>query len=153
MINAFTRPGVPPLTGASPPEHLVGRLSVSVHRPEPDRVLLRAHGEVDLGTVDGLRDLLAGVGHPDPAAGTGPVHVVCDLSGITFLGAVGVGALAEAGEAARRRGAALCLVATTRPVRRVLELCGLDRELPVASRLTDALDHRAAGAPAPRSAP
>lgn len=131
---------------------------LSLHHLRHGCVLVRAHGELDLGTVVGLRTLLDRAGRESASApGRAAGHVVCDLSGVTFLAAVGVGALAEAGDAARRRGAHLHLIAASRPVLRMLELCGLDRELLIVSRLADALDRAgetgAPGAPAPRSAP
>jgi len=122
-------------------------LTLTVHRPRPGQVLIRAHGEVDLATAGGVRRVLDAAGRgPDPVTRRPPGHLVCDLSGVTFLGAIGVGALAEAGEAARRRGARLQVVTTTRPARRVLELCDLHRELAVTADLSEALDDRRAPA-------
>jgi anti-anti-sigma factor len=130
------------------------RLILTLHHPRPGAVLVRAHGEVDLGTVEDLRAVLdRAVREPHPVTGSEPDHLVWDLDGITFFSAAGVGALAEAGDAARRRGADLHLIASTRPVRRVLALCGLDEEWPMAPRLVDALCRTSPGAPAPRSAP
>lgn len=141
---------IPPAEAVAPANGLI----LTLHHPQRGSVLVRAHGEVDLGTVEDLRILLDRAGRePHPATGFEPDHLVCDLNGIAFLSAAGVGALAEAGDAARRRRAQLHLVASTRPVRRVLSLCGLDRELPVALRLVDALVPRNHEPPAPRSAP
>ncbi|GAA4747349.1 hypothetical protein GCM10023199_28260 [Actinomycetospora chibensis] len=129
------------------------RLILALHHPRPGAVLVRAHGEVDLGTVEDLRAVLERAGRePHPDTDREPDHLVWDLDGITFLSAAGVGALAEAGDAARRRGADVHLIASTRPVRRVLCLCGLDEELPIAPRLVDSLSPGTPGIPAPRSA-
>ena len=128
-------------------------LSVTLHHPQPEWALVRVHGEVDLGTVDDFRAVMVGARREPGPDGLPGRHVVCDLSGVTFLAAIGVGALAEAGDAARRGGTHLHLVAPPGPARRVLELCGLDRELPIAGRLADVLDQQAHEVPAPRSAP
>ncbi|WP_332843775.1 STAS domain-containing protein [Actinomycetospora lemnae] len=144
---------IPPRTG---PGTTSPRPTLTVHHPRPDRVLVRVHGDVDLDTVDDLRRALTdGVGS-DTVGGRAPDVVVCDLGGVTFLGAIGVGALVEADETARRCGARLVLVATTRPVVRVLRMCGLDRQLPIVSRLADVLDQAHVSGlpevPAPRDA-
>jgi len=142
---------IPP-TGARSFPDPTHRLSVTLHHPRPGRVLVRAHGEVDLSTVDDFRAVLARAHRKyEPAAGATYRRLICDLSGLTFLAAVGVGALVEAGATARRRGAHLQLVAPPGPARRVLELCGVDRELPTALRLTDLLDEKPPEVPAPRS--
>lgn len=137
--------GLPPAATSAGSAVPPGGLFVTVHHPRHGPVLVRAHGEVDLVTVDDLRRTLAGAvaGCPVPGA------VVCDLSGVTFLAATGVAALGEADDAARRRGAVLHLVASTRPARRVLRLCGLDREVAVSDRLADVLGQAARRPPTP----
>jgi anti-sigma B factor antagonist/stage II sporulation protein AA (anti-sigma F factor antagonist) len=125
---------------------------LTLHHPQPGRALVRVHGEVDLGTVDDFRAVMIMARREPVPDGLPGRHVVCDLSGVTFLAAVGVGAVAEAGAAARRGGTHLHLVAPPGPARRVLELCGLDRELPIAARLADVLDQGPPEAPLHRSA-
>jgi anti-anti-sigma factor len=125
---------------------------LTLHHPQPGRALVRVHGEVDLGTVDDFRAVMIMARREPVPDGLPGRHVVCDLSGVTFLAAVGVGAVAEAGAAACRGGTHLHLVAPPGPARRVLELCGLDRELPIAAQLADVLDQGPPEAPLPRSA-
>lgn len=146
-----TTPNTPIPAAGSVPEPVHG-LSVTLHHPRPGRALVCVHGEVDLGTVDDFRAVMVEAGREPVADGLPDRHVVCDLSGVTFLAAVGVGALAEAANAARRGGTHLHLVAPPGRARRVLELCGLDRELPIAARLADVLGQGPPEAPLPRSA-
>lgn len=112
-------------------------LSLTHHRPRPGRVLVHARGEIDLSTATDLRRLLvAVVRDPDPATGRAADHVVCDLDGVTFLAAAGVGALAETAAEMHTRGGRLDVVATTRPARPVLELCATDPSFRFGSRST-----------------
>jgi anti-sigma B factor antagonist len=113
-------------------------LTVTVHRPHAALVLLRVHGEVDLVTAPGLRRALDDV-CSEPARG-GARRVVCDLSGVDFLGAAGVDALLGAAEMATGHGWELHLVASTRRVCRVLAVCGVEQQLPVSRDLVDVLD-------------
>lgn len=141
---------IPPTRSVVPPARLV----LTLHHPRPGTVLVRAHGEVDLDTVEDLRAVLDRAGRElHPATGLEPDHLVWDLDGISFLSAAGVGALVEAGDAARCRDADVHLIASSRPVRRVLSLCGLDQEWPIVPRLVDVLSESIQGLPAPRSAP
>jgi anti-anti-sigma regulatory factor len=119
-------------------------------RPRPGVAVVRAVGEIDLITAPGwaraLRqacDQLAAT-TPDPAPGRGPAagarsRLVCDLSGVEFLGVSGLAVLDRTGEHAGACGVELRLLAATRRVRRILELTGLDRAWPVDARLTDAV--------------
>lgn len=85
--------------------------------PEGARIL-RAHGELDLLTVEQLPELSALL-----RAGT---PVVLDLSAVTFLDSSGVRLVHRVARACGRNGDAFCLVAPpgSRP-RRVLDLVGL----------------------------
>jgi anti-sigma B factor antagonist len=64
---------------------------------------------------------------------------VCDLSEVEFLGAVGLGVLAELGGRTAASGVELRLVVATRAVRRVLELTALDQAWPIHERLLEAI--------------
>jgi len=132
----------PHTTGVSP-DAVDAALSAAVSWVGHDVGVVRFFGELDILTAPrcttvlrGLADLLA--------AETGVARrvLVCDLGGVTFLGASGLGALVDADDAARALGVELVLVAPHRPVRRPLELCGLDRRLQLHARLVDAVPGR-----------
>jgi anti-sigma B factor antagonist len=83
--------------------------------------VLEVAGEVDLSSVGELRDALA------RAAETQAARVVLDLSGVGFMDSTGLTALVLAHRALdvpERRFAVIC---PEGPVRRLLELAGLDR--------------------------
>jgi len=90
------------------------------------RVVVRATGELDLATAPALRRAIAGAGSP------GPVELVVDLSGVSFVDAAGLGALLDGSEAVRRGGGDLCLTSPSPMLRRMLRLLDLEARLPIA---------------------
>jgi anti-anti-sigma factor len=92
-------------------------------------------GESDMNTVGQVRDVLAA------QVRSGTRRVVLDLSGLRFMGSLGMHALLGAEEALTARGATMALVCPQRPVARVLELTGTDQRIPVY----DSLKHAAEG--------
>lgn len=101
-------------------------------RPEPGYMLITAAGEIDIFTVDRLREALftlAADGRP----------LIADLDRVTFLGAAGLGALAGAARRAAARGSSLHVVCARPQTRRLLQLTGLDRTLRLARTLTGAV--------------
>lgn len=117
-------------------------LSVVTSHPAPGVVLVRVIGEIDFATVDRCRRALYHARRDATRQETDLDLVVCDLTAVTFLGAAATGILAEADVVTRRHGATLRLVADTRAVRRVLRVTGLDRMIPVETRISDALAAR-----------
>jgi anti-sigma B factor antagonist len=103
-------------------------------------VLTRVFGEVDLNTLDTLRQAL----DTALALATAPFPVVLDLERVTFLSSAGLGALVAAARRARELGSDLRLVAAGRAVVRPIQVTGLDAELDVRATLADALAPRAA---------
>jgi len=78
-------------------------------------IFVTAVGEVDLAAAPAVDAMFAG-------AVTGTYRrVVIDVSGVTFLDAAGLRAL-RAGPTADDEGVEVCLLAPSRPVRRILEL-------------------------------
>jgi anti-anti-sigma factor len=65
----------------------------------------------------------------------GDAHLAVDMSGVTFIGAAGVGVLVAAANRARQAGGGLSLLAPSRQVRRLLDVLHLDAILPAAQRL------------------
>jgi anti-anti-sigma factor len=101
------------------PEHL---LSVTaVPDPRPGRVVVEVVGEVDACTAPVLDACLQ-----SQAGRTGVRELVVFLGQVTFLGAAGVAALAEADRRCRTRGARLVVrTGGRRAVLRPLQLTGL----------------------------
>jgi anti-sigma B factor antagonist len=101
-------------------------------------VLITVAGEIDIATVPQLRGqltLLAAGGRP----------VIADLTGVTFIGAAGLGVLAGAAGKAAGSGGSLHVVSGRYRVRRIFALTGLDRQIPLARTLAEALAALSAG--------
>ncbi|GAA4924907.1 anti-anti-sigma factor [Actinomycetospora succinea] len=113
-------------------------LTVAPTQPRRGVVLVRVLGEIDMLTVQHLRDVVEGaIGAVADerdgelmAPGEVP-SVICDLEGVTFLGASGLDVFAAVHETAVERGVHLVLVAAHRTVVRPLHLTALDRRLTV----------------------
>jgi anti-sigma B factor antagonist len=95
-------------------------------------VVLRVVGEIDLATVGRLRD------HMDKVLGAYQV-VIVDCTGVSFLAACGIGLLIEIVDRTRTEEMALWLVANGRVVLRALEVTGVDKQVPHASTVAQAL--------------
>jgi anti-anti-sigma factor len=85
-------------------------------------------GEIDIATAPAIRRLLLAA----ISGGHGPLAV--DMSGVTFLGAAGVGVLVAAAHRAREAGGSLSLLAPSRQVRRLLDILAPDAIVPAAQR-------------------
>lgn len=106
----------PPGGGGIEPTRL---LTATVTYPKPDIAVCSVAGEVDSFTAPLLHDrLLHEAVHDEPWC------LVVDLSAVTFMGAAGVATLHTARFWQHDRQ--LLLVATARPVVRVLEICEVD---------------------------
>jgi anti-sigma B factor antagonist len=81
--------------------------------------------EIDLINAGSLADQLSDVASQSPDA------VTVDLTGTTFCDSAGIRALTRAHERAAASGAELRLAIGDSPVRRILQLTGLDQILPV----------------------
>ena len=90
------------------------------------------HGELDCASAPHLRK------HIGQALTDGTTRLVLDLTGVSFLDAVGLGALIGANRQLRERGGKLELRGTRRPVQRVLEITGLEDLLQPHPHLTPA---------------
>jgi anti-anti-sigma factor len=125
-----------------PDDELVGGLTVAPTQPRRGLVLVRVIGEVDMLTARHLSDVLDGAlatvaadrdtGQDATPADEAP-SVVCDLGGVTFLGASGLDVFATAHETARARRVRLVLVAGHRTVVRPLHLTALDRQMTITA--------------------
>ncbi|HWO62508.1 MAG TPA: STAS domain-containing protein [Umezawaea sp.] len=101
-----------------------------------DAVVVRAFGQVDSHTAPELREQLA-AGFTDAAAGRGPV--VVDLTGVDFLGSVGLSLLVEYHQLGVRQGTPLRVVAPARNPLRALRATMLDQTLEMYRDVPEAL--------------
>jgi anti-anti-sigma factor len=95
---------------------------------DPPSVTVVLDGEIDVATAPAIRRfLMAAIGGRD-------VDLAVDMSGVTFIGAAGIGVLVAAANRAREAGGGLSLLAPSPQVRRLLDVCHLDAILPEAQR-------------------
>jgi anti-sigma B factor antagonist len=111
-------PTGPPAVGAAA---MGEQLDTAITRPRPGAVVLDVHGEIDTLTAPALEAAVA-----ELMAGADDTIVV-DLTGVRFLASSGLAVLIQAAHRAEERGTRLRLVATTRAVRRPLEITGTDQ--------------------------
>jgi anti-sigma B factor antagonist len=77
-------------------------------------------GEIDIATAPAIRRFLLA------AISGGNVQLAVDVSGVTFIGAAGIGVLVAAANRAREAGGGLSLLAPSWPVRRLLDVLHLE---------------------------
>lgn len=95
--------------------------------------MLAASGEIDLYTAPNLQTRLT-----EAVRDTSP-HVVIDLSNVEFCDSTGMNVLLAALKRARERGGSLSLAGPQSPVRRILEITGLDTVFEVYGTVEEAL--------------
>lgn len=88
-------------------------------------------GEIDIATAPAIRRFLMA------AITGGDVHLAVDMSGVTFIGAAGIGVLVAAANRAREGGGSLSLLAPSPQVQLLLDVFHLDAILPVAQHSLD----------------
>jgi anti-anti-sigma factor len=89
------------------------------------RAVLAVSGELDLATVDRLQTAV------EAAIASGAAEVWVDLSHVGFMDSTGVRLLLSARALLRARSKSLAVICPPGPVRRVLEVSGLDRSLAI----------------------
>jgi anti-sigma B factor antagonist len=110
-------------------------LTVTILSCSAENVLvLHVAGEIDLRTVERLRECL--YGHLSGGAYRG---IVLDCTEVTFLAGCGIGLLVEIVDRARCARMEIRLVARTRAVLRALEVTGADELVPRAATVADAV--------------
>ena len=107
-------------------------LSIRARR-EPGYVIVAVAGEVDIATVDRLRNRLS-------ALAADGVPLVADLEQVSFIDATGLGALAGVAREAAAHGASLHVICARPQTRRLFRVTGLDRQIPLARDLAEVLD-------------
>jgi anti-sigma B factor antagonist len=107
------------------------------HAVEPlgEQITVRLHGELDLATVNELTAVLK-----ESLAQPTCRRVLVDLTEVTFLDSVTIGALVLAYNKAANTGNALSVTGATGQVHRILELAGVLDVLTGRSRLDTGQD-------------
>ncbi len=95
--------------------------------------VLRLAGEVDVATAPRLRDRLVQL------VTEGPPQVVVDLSGVTFIDSMGLGALVSGLKRARAHDGDLRLAGASDHVAKVLSITRLDQAFVVGDSVADVL--------------
>jgi anti-sigma B factor antagonist len=107
-------------------------------RHEQDYGIVTVAGEIDIATVTRLRERLF-----DIAASGNPL--VVDLDQVSFIDSVGLSVLVGTANRAVAHGGSLQVACAQPKIRQLLRLTGLDRRIPLASTLDEALEALAAG--------
>jgi anti-sigma B factor antagonist len=115
--------GLPGRIAASDPVDDAPDLRTSSAYDGIDRITVHVDGEIDMATVDQLRDAL------DIAVGKGVRQVIVDLRDVRFLGSDGLNCLARAARCAEAAGCKLYTIATQRVVVRPIEITGFAQAL------------------------
>ena len=97
--------------------------------PEREAVRLCPVGELDIATVDGVRD------HLDELLGVGFKRVILDLRGATFLDSTGLRLIVAAHASSARDGWQLVIFPGPHAVQRVFDLAGMTARLPFVDPL------------------
>jgi anti-sigma B factor antagonist len=108
--------------------------AVEVHRRD-DVAIVQPRGELDRATANTLSAALDGI--------EGAERLVVDLRGLSFIESTGLHMLVALHRRAERDGFQLTLIAPAAPVDRAIQLCGLDRVLPLVAA-ADAVENQAA---------
>jgi len=90
----------------------------------PDAPRLTVAGEVDLSVAGSFQEHLGALLESSPQS-----PALVDLSRVTFIDSSGLAALTAAQRHAQGRGAEIVLLNCSEPVRRVIEITGLDAVL------------------------
>lgn len=101
-------------------------------RTERGYAIVTAAGEIDIATVTGLRQRLF-----ELAATGGPL--VIDLDQVSFIDSAGLSALVGTANRAAAYGSSLRVVCASPKIRKLFRLTGLDRRMPPARTLDEAL--------------
>ena len=107
-------------------------LTIGVRRQRGYAIVTVA-GDIDIATVTRLRERLfqlAASGRP----------LVVDLDQVSFIDSAGLGGLVGAAKRAAGYGGSLHVVCARPQIRQLFRLTGLDRRLPPARTLDEALD-------------
>ena len=114
-------------------QDLPGACTLTVMRqPQSSYVVVSFVGEVDVSSVSQVRTSMREM------FVEGDVHLLLDLSGVTFMDSAGLGLLVGIRRQARMFRGSLAVVAPSRPVRRIFELTALDKVFHLYATLEEA---------------
>jgi len=99
----------------------------------PRAVVVHVAGAVDMAAADELR------GRLEQIAGLQRPLVALDLSGLEFIGSMGLGAIVYAHLLSRNHDGKIALVRPTPPVRKVLETARLNKVFPIYDSVDQAV--------------
>ncbi|MFD0773226.1 STAS domain-containing protein [Streptomonospora algeriensis] len=116
-------------TAASPPVRAAGQPTVAA-----------MPAEIDIHNRDELVQHMSGLLNATPDV------LVVDMTETTFCDSSGVHALLSVRRRALERGKQIRVAAPSRNVRRVLEICGIAKLMPIHGSVDEALSHRPSAA-------
>jgi anti-sigma B factor antagonist len=98
--------------------------------------VVAVHGEIDVATSPTLRERLIDL------VNGGNTRLVLDLEAVDFLDSTGLGTIVSLLKRVRTHGGDLRLVCTEARIRRLFEITGLDKAVPLHASLDDAISAR-----------
>ncbi|MDX6745039.1 STAS domain-containing protein [Actinocorallia sp. A-T 12471] len=104
-----------------------------------ETAVVRVAGEIDLGSARTLRDHMSGV------LQAGFTSIVIDFRAVTFCDASGLNALVALANRTAEHGGGVWLYGVRPAQRRLFEITGLHRRVPIAEGVEDALTLAASG--------
>jgi anti-sigma B factor antagonist len=106
-----------------------------------DSAVVVASGEIDAHAAPFLRDTLISL------AEAGRTHLIIDMTGATFIDSTAIGVLTGQLRRMGEAGGSLTVVCANENVLRTFEIAGLERELEIRAKFTEALVRRIAQIP------
>ena len=107
----------------------MGRAVMTTRRQADGAIVVEVRGTLDAATVDALREALVGTLHSER-----PVTMIVDLTFVTFMDSMGVGALVTGYHAARGTGTRFVLRNPSEFAHRQLRVTGLAGMFGLSSR-------------------
>jgi anti-sigma B factor antagonist len=107
----------------------------------PNAAVVVASGEIDAHAAPFLRDTLLSL------AATGRTQLIIDMTAATFIDSTAIGVLVGHLRRMAEAGGSLTVVCENENVLRTFEVAGLERELEIRAKFTEALVQRVARAP------
>jgi anti-sigma B factor antagonist len=95
--------------------------------------VVTVHGEIDVATSPTLRERLIDL------VNGGATQLVLDLEAVDFLDSTGLGTIVSLLKRVRTHGGDLRLVCTEARIRRLFQITGLDKAVPLHASVDDAI--------------